>query len=266
MVNKKVILGTLIMVASLIVLGGCSVAKADEVADLTGSIDEVMQVQAQSTGSDMLFRHLPPYLGQVLVSSPANSTSDKFMVAITNDTVIYYLQGGALQKVDFNSLASGQQVDIWFEDAVMESYPAQVSAMKIIITQDNQSIDMPPLDGGRPTVNMEVSIDDFSKQSSISREIEITFPGALVVTLGSNPTTGFSWNQDAFIVDGEVLTQIEHAYIPPEENSNLGVAGKEMWLFNSLKSGQTVLTFEYSRPWEGGEKAEWTLELVVTVS
>ena len=113
----------------------------------------------------------------------------------------------------------------------------------------------------------------FLREKHITRQIEITNPGALVVTLGSNPTTGFSWNEDAIIDNGDVLTQIEHKVlaqtdhesIPPEETGTVGAGGKQVWVFNAVKSGETTLSFEYSRPWEGGEKAEWTLELVVTI-
>ena len=132
----------------------------------------------------------------------------------------------------------------------------------LLLKDDNQS-----------AVNVEVSIDEFLSKNHISRQIEIAYPGALVVTLGSNPTTGFSWNEDAIISDIDVLTQIEHKVLshtrdenmPPEEMGIVGAAGKEVWVFNSAKSGETTLSFEYGRPWEGGEKAEWTLELVVTV-
>jgi len=44
-----------------------------------------------------------------------------------------------------------------------------------------------------------------------------------------------------------------------------GTPGKEVWTFKTLKKGTTEVSMEYSRPWEGGEKAEWTFDLVVTV-
>jgi predicted secreted protein len=44
-----------------------------------------------------------------------------------------------------------------------------------------------------------------------------------------------------------------------------GAAGKDVWVFNTLKAGTTTVTFDYSRPWQGGEKREWTVTLNITV-
>ena len=49
------------------------------------------------------------------------------------------------------------------------------------------------------------------------------------------------------------------------ENSNMGSAGKEEWQFNTLKNGTSNIKLQYSRPWEGGEKGEWSLNITVVV-
>jgi inhibitor of cysteine peptidase len=86
------------------------------------------------------------------------------------------------------------------------------------------------------------------------------------VTLCSNPTTGFQWSKNADIADETVLQQYEHNSIPPEGTEVIGTAGKDVWSFKSMKAGTTTISFEYSRPWEGGEKGEWTFELNVVVN
>ena len=53
--------------------------------------------------------------------------------------------------------------------------------------------------------------------------------------------------------------------MPPQEQDVEGAAGKEIWTFNALRKGTSNISMEYSRPWEGGEKAEWTFTLDVVV-
>ena len=113
-------------------------------------------------------------------------------------------------------------------------------------------------------VSAEVSIDDFMSQKHISKQLEVPTGGVLTVTLGSNPTTGFSWSENAQISDQTVLQQTGHEFIPPEE-AIPGAGGQEVWTFKALKAGTTTVSMEYSRPWEGGEKGEWTFNLAVTV-
>lgn len=113
---------------------------------------------------------------------------------------------------------------------------------------------------------VEVSYDELTSSQHISRQIEITYPGTLQVTLYSNPTTGYSWSEDAEIADSKVMQQESHEYTPLPSNGNMvGTGGKEVWIFKTLTQGKTELSMEYSQPWSGGEKKTWTFELIVTV-
>jgi inhibitor of cysteine peptidase len=107
------------------------------------------------------------------------------------------------------------------------------------------------------------------EQKHISREVEVAVDGSLTVTLCSNPTTGFIWSESADISDQTVLEQTGHEFIAPEgegdEPPAPGTTGKEVWIFKALKKGTTEVSMEYSRPWEGGEKGEWTYTLTVVV-
>jgi len=100
--------------------------------------------------------------------------------------------------------------------------------------------------------------------SSVSEEVEIAVGGSLVVHLESNPTTGFKWELSD-ITDQTVLKQDGEAEFVPPEEAIPGAGGKEIWTFEALKAGTSTISMEYSRPWEGGEKAEWTYTLTVTV-
>jgi inhibitor of cysteine peptidase len=116
-------------------------------------------------------------------------------------------------------------------------------------------------------VSVDVSCDDFSEAQSIAQEVQVPVDSLLVVTLCSNPTTGFEW-EPAEISDQTVLEEKNHEFVSPDEiktEPRVGAAGQEVWTFKALKAGTTTISMAYSRPWEGGEKATWTYELQVVV-
>lgn len=106
--------------------------------------------------------------------------------------------------------------------------------------------------------------DDFTNQKHITDEIELPVGKGVTVILCSNPTTGFKWPEEAQISDPGVLEQTKHEYIAPTSDE-VGAAGTEKFSFTALKPGTSTVSLEYSRDWEGGEKAEWTCTLTVVV-
>jgi len=117
-------------------------------------------------------------------------------------------------------------------------------------------------------VSVEASCDDFIKlppeERAISKEIEVPVDSSFTVTLCSNPTTGFKW-ESAKISHQTVLQLVDHKFVPPEETGVEGAPGQETWTFKALKKGTSVISMEYSRPWEGSEKGAWTFNLTVVV-
>ncbi|UCD53932.1 MAG: protease inhibitor I42 family protein [Dehalococcoidia bacterium] len=114
---------------------------------------------------------------------------------------------------------------------------------------------------------VEVSCDDFYEQNHISRAVEVAAGDSFTVTLCSNPTTGFIWSEQAQISDQTVLQQTDHQLVVPESEPPPppGTPGQEVWTFQALKKGEAVVSMEYSRPWEGGEKGTWIFNLTVVV-
>ena len=114
-------------------------------------------------------------------------------------------------------------------------------------------------------VSVQASCDDFMANNHISKEIEVPVNGTLIVTLCSNPTTGFKWSENAQISDSSVLEQVDHRFIGPESESPPppGTPGQEVWTFKGTKKGESTVSMDYGRPWEGGEKGEWTFSLTV---
>jgi inhibitor of cysteine peptidase len=114
------------------------------------------------------------------------------------------------------------------------------------------------------TVTWEVPIDNFMNKADHSDEIEVPVGDTFILKLGSNQTTGFEWGEEAVIEDTSVLKQTGYEYVEPDGDV-VGAAGQEVWTFEALKKGTTKVSMSYDRPWEGGEKGEWTYEITVTV-
>ncbi|MFN5745946.1 MAG: protease inhibitor I42 family protein [Methylococcaceae bacterium] len=83
--------------------------------------------------------------------------------------------------------------------------------------------------------------------------IELKRPQLLSVRLPSNPSTGFTWslvdiNPDVLKLKGD------GARFEPDRSGAglLGAGGTEVWEFKPVAEGDTVVRFEYRRPWEHG--------------
>ena len=79
--------------------------------------------------------------------------------------------------------------------------------------------------------------------------INISVNQEFVITLGSNPTTGYSWQES---YDDAVLELVEKTYKPGEKAKQgaVGAGGVEFFRFKALKAGKTEITLVYKRPWE----------------
>jgi predicted secreted protein len=122
---------------------------------------------------------------------------------------------------------------------------------------------VPALNGGQEAKTIELTLDDFTAQNNIVKNIELIRPGSLIVSLGSNPSTGFQWGE-AMIGDAALVAQATRDFVEPQ-TTVVGAAGKDVWTFNSKAVGATTIIMSYSRSWEGGEKDTFTLTINVTV-
>jgi len=114
---------------------------------------------------------------------------------------------------------------------------------------------------------VEVSCDEFNDNHHINQMLEVQSGEIFEVKLCSNPTTGFQWSLEAQISDTVIIIQEANEFIGPESEPPPppGTPGQEVWTFKALKQGSSTIYLEYSRPWEGGEKKEWTVTVDVIV-
>jgi inhibitor of cysteine peptidase len=113
------------------------------------------------------------------------------------------------------------------------------------------------------TQKIEITMDDFAAQPSITRDVELKINEKLEVSLGSNPTTGYQWGE-AEITDTSVVVQESRSFVEPQSDA-LGAPGKDVWTLTTMAPGQASITMLYDRPWENGGKPLWAITINVTV-
>ena len=110
--------------------------------------------------------------------------------------------------------------------------------------------------------NVKISCDEFTEYPNGRSEFQVEIGDKITVKLCSNPTTGFQWDYEITVEN--VVKEEDHDFEPPEGDVP-GAAGIEVWTFEAVEKGTTEVRMEYSQPWEGGLKAEWTYTMTVTV-
>lgn len=113
-------------------------------------------------------------------------------------------------------------------------------------------------------VKIEISCEEFRARNHISKSVKLAEHGRLEVTLCSNPSTGYEWSDSAQISNHTVLWQTSHMTLPSASNG-VGSPTQERWVFQGLNEGQSTISLEYGRSWEGGGDSGWSIKVNVTV-
>lgn len=87
--------------------------------------------------------------------------------------------------------------------------------------------------------------------------------GELIVTLGSNPTTGYQWSEDAEISDETIVKQGNHEFVGPGIDKPPGTPGEDVWTFKALKKGTVIILLKYSRSWN--DAGLWAVSITATI-
>lgn len=119
---------------------------------------------------------------------------------------------------------------------------------------------------GGKAAEMGASCDQFAAQKSITQTTDVSVGDQVKVTLCSNPTTGFSW-QEPEISDPAVVSLADKSFGAPVAGASqlVGRAGTDYLTLKATAKGTSVVVLRYSRPWLGGTSSEWTYTLTVTV-
>lgn len=74
-------------------------------------------------------------LGQIFVESHADKIVTRYIITITDATLIFQQDGNDLRKTTFTTLENKQWVKIWFTGPVVESFPVQGTAGQVVIIE-----------------------------------------------------------------------------------------------------------------------------------
>jgi hypothetical protein len=112
-----------LLAALMMVSPGCaSTAEPMETeADLIGFITEI-----RPNGEGDI-------LGQINVESHADKIVSKYIITITDETLIFQQDGNDLRRTAFKTLENKQWVKIWFTGPVTESFPARGTAGQVVM-------------------------------------------------------------------------------------------------------------------------------------
>jgi predicted secreted protein len=100
-------------------------------------------------------------------------------------------------------------------------------------------------------------------ESSSGKQVEVAVNGTITVTLDSNATTGYGW-QNSRISDSSVLEKTNNIY-NAQTSGLMGTGGKEVWTFKALTAGKATINMEYDQPWTDGQKDAKSFVLTVVV-
>ncbi len=116
---------------------------------------------------------------------------------------------------------------------------------------------------GSGSTTIEITLDNFSAQTNMVKNVTLNAQDTLTVKLGSNPSTGFGW-EEAVIGNAVIIGQTSRDFIAPTVAGISGAPGNDVWVFTAKSAGTTTISFKYDRSWET-VPATYTLTINITV-
>ena len=113
------------------------------------------------------------------------------------------------------------------------------------------------------TPDEEINIDEDDDGS----QVELEQGQVLVVTLESNPTTGYGW--EVIETQESILEQMGEAEFKPSDEGEpptVGAGGWEIFRFKAISAGQMTIQLVYRRSWEEGVEPINTFSIEVVVN
>lgn len=85
-------------------------------------------------------------------------------------------------------------------------------------------------------------------ESYHGQDISIKEGQHFIVSLESNPSTGYDWSLKPWNKD--IVEEQKNIYFEPINTNIYGEGGRNYWVFKAIQPGEVELNFVYSRPWE----------------
>ena len=134
--------------------------------------------------------------------------------------------------------------------------PAQ--AFKLTVEVEGKAVDDAKA-AAPAAAKAEVNLNDGDN----GKTVKVAVGGTVILTLESNPTTGFSWEKTDK-VDKDILKLEKNDYKQnPNPNGMVGVGGRTVIVYRALKKGKARIALTYMQPWEPDSK--FNTDYTVTV-
>jgi len=114
-------------------------------------------------------------------------------------------------------------------------------------------------------VDFELTYDDFMQESDYTWEASVKKGDTIVISLGSNPSTGYSWPERPSISNRVIVKQISHEFIPSVQTNIAGSPGSDVYTFSAEQKGTAIISMKYTREWEEEDETEWTFTATIKV-
>ena len=93
--------------------------------------------------------------------------------------------------------------------------------------------------------------------------VTLSLGETLQIRLDSNPTTGYQWRRH--VADAAVLRQVGEVMFVKPDDPMLGAGGTEVFTFQAIAPGRTMVKLVYLRPWEKDLTPAATFSVTVVV-
>jgi inhibitor of cysteine peptidase len=94
------------------------------------------------------------------------------------------------------------------------------------------------------------------------KTVEVRAGDQLTIVLEGNPSTGYTW--EAKDLDANMFQQVGETEFKSSNPGLTGAGGTLTLTFKALKTGTSMLTLVYHRPWEATAEPQSTFEITVT--
>lgn len=100
-------------------------------------------------------------------------------------------------------------------------------------------------------------------EDSNGQEYTVPVGQTFILSLNTNPSTGFQWNPGSW--DDEIMSLNNRHFESSSNEMLVGQGGKEYFAFTALKPGSTEIKLNYARPWESVQPLQnYSLKIIVT--
>lgn len=240
-----------VMMAAAVLFSGCGTKEETKTDDSEAeTVDVTEKDESITTEVDKEFAvRLSGNEGTGYSWTLAKEPDSKLLTKVWEDTYVDDLKPGAenLQVFKFKALAEGSTSLEFQYTRPWETGepPEKTRTVTVTIKKGNQ--------------------EETKEYSDPSMPIDVKKGEGFIIVLEANPSTGYTWEL-ADELDSSIVRFESNRYGTPQRTAQAGSPQSEYWLFDTVGTGATEISFKYLRTWEEGIEPEKTVVFTVNVA